>query len=200
MQLVARLRRELSLLEARQGAVVCLGEREYDDGLAIVGVGLLPDERVRESCRPLLCEELAAEMKQLSLGGLHRDPVPAARPDVELHLRRREPSRSPPLLKLARVHTRREHLVRRGGERALEAQREPAHGPFAPGIQSVPASGTLAIAAASTVSATRSSGSRLWTCDFPHARASVCVSSVRTRRKLARRRPPRTGSKRAPSV
>ena len=34
---------------------------------------------------------------------------------------------------------------------------------FDPGIQSVPASGTLAIAAASTVSATRSSGSRLCT-------------------------------------
>ena len=51
-----------------------------------------------------------------------------------------------------------------------------------PGIQSVPASGTPAIAAASTVSATRSSGSRLCTCDLPHARASVCASSVRTRR------------------
>ena len=54
--------------------------------------------------------------------------------------------------------------------------------PLTPGIQLVPASGTRAIAAASTVSATRSSGSRLWTCDLPHARASVCVSSVSTRR------------------
>ena len=51
-----------------------------------------------------------------------------------------------------------------------------------PGIQFVPASGTRAIAAASIVSATRSSGSRLWTCDLPQARASVCVSSVSTRR------------------
>ena len=51
-----------------------------------------------------------------------------------------------------------------------------------PGTQPVPASGTRAIAAASTVSATRSSGSRLWTCDLPHARASVCVSSVSVRR------------------
>ena len=54
--------------------------------------------------------------------------------------------------------------------------------PFAPGIQSVPASGTFAIAAASTVSATRSSGSRLWTWDLPQARASVCASRVSTRR------------------
>src|SRR5262245_17216191 len=54
--------------------------------------------------------------------------------------------------------------------------------PFVPGIQSVPASGTLAMAAASTVRATRSSGSRLWTWDLPQARARVCVSSVRTRR------------------
>ena len=54
--------------------------------------------------------------------------------------------------------------------------------PFRPGTQHVPASGTRAIAAASTVSATRSSGSRLWTCDLPHARASVCVSSVIVRR------------------
>src|SRR5262249_49686372 len=35
-----------------------------------------------------------------------------------------------------------------------------------PGIQWVPARGSLAIAAASTVSATMSSGSRLWTWDF----------------------------------
>src|SRR5262249_23271868 len=61
-------------------------------------------------------------------------------------------------------------------------QEERHQRPSWPGIQSVPASGTRAIAAASTVSATRSSGSRLWTCDFPHARASVCASSVRTRR------------------
>ena len=46
-----------------------------------------------------------------------------------------------------------------------------------PGIQFVPASGTFAIAAASTVSATRSSGSRLWTLDLPHARARA-VSSI----------------------
>jgi len=46
-----------------------------------------------------------------------------------------------------------------------------------PGIHEVPASGTPAIAAASIVSATRSSGSRLCTLDFPQARASV-VSSI----------------------
>src|SRR5262249_26364389 len=47
-----------------------------------------------------------------------------------------------------------------------------------PGIQSVPASGTLAIAAASMVSATRSSGSRWWTLDLPQARASAVSSMV----------------------
>ena len=46
-----------------------------------------------------------------------------------------------------------------------------------PGIQLVPARGTFAMAAASTVSAARSSGSRLWTLDFPHARARA-VSSI----------------------
>jgi hypothetical protein len=51
-----------------------------------------------------------------------------------------------------------------------------------PGIQLVPASGTRAIAAASMVRATRSSGSRLWRCDLPHARASVCASRVSVRR------------------
>src|ERR1700730_16453144 len=45
-----------------------------------------------------------------------------------------------------------------------------------PGIQSVPARGTWAMAAASTVSATRSSGSRLWTLDLPQARASAAIS------------------------
>ena len=46
----------------------------------------------------------------------------------------------------------------------------------------VPASGTCAMAAASTVSATRSSGSRLWTWLLPQARAMVCASSVITDR------------------
>ena len=54
--------------------------------------------------------------------------------------------------------------------------------PSLPGIQSVPASGTLAIAAASRVSATMSSGSRLWTWDLPQARARVCASSTIARR------------------
>lgn len=49
-----------------------------------------------------------------------------------------------------------------------------------PGIQSVPARGSLAIAAASTVRATRSSRSRLWTLDLPQARASVVNSIVST--------------------
>ena len=52
----------------------------------------------------------------------------------------------------------------------------------APGIQSVPASGTLAIAAASMVSAARSSGSRLCTSDLPQARASMVTSMVSARR------------------
>src|SRR5262249_34115364 len=51
-----------------------------------------------------------------------------------------------------------------------------------PGIQPGPASGTRAIAAASTVRATRSSGSRLCTWLLPQARAMVWVSSVSTAR------------------
>ena len=50
------------------------------------------------------------------------------------------------------------------------------------GIHEVPASGTRAIAADSTVNATRSSGSRLCRCDLPQARAMVCASSTSTRR------------------
>ena len=51
-----------------------------------------------------------------------------------------------------------------------------------PGIQLVPASGIFAMAAASMVRATRSSGSRWWTSLFPHARASVVSSIVIARR------------------
>ena len=51
-----------------------------------------------------------------------------------------------------------------------------------PGIQPVPARGTPAIAAASMVRATRSSRSRLWTSDLPHARARVVSSIVMARR------------------
>ena len=49
-----------------------------------------------------------------------------------------------------------------------------------PGIQSVPANGTPAIAAASTVNAQRSSGSRLRRSLLPQARAMVCASNVMT--------------------
>lgn len=75
-------------------------------------------------------------------------------------------------------------------DRALARRLSPAshrrgdrlYAPGRPGIQLVPASGTRAIAAASIVSATRSSGSRLCTCDLPQARASVWVSSTKVRR------------------
>ena len=63
-----------------------------------------------------------------------------------------------------------------------------------------PTSGTLAIAAASTVRATRSSASRLWTCDLPQARARVCVSRAKTDKKFANLRPAATGSSRAASA
>src|SRR5260370_18628090 len=49
-----------------------------------------------------------------------------------------------------------------------------------PGIQSVPASGTPAMAAASTVSAARSSGSRLWRCHLPQAPPQAWASIVST--------------------
>ena len=51
-----------------------------------------------------------------------------------------------------------------------------------PGIQLVPARGILAMAAASTVSAARSSGSRWCTEDLPQARVSAVTSMVRARR------------------
>jgi hypothetical protein len=54
--------------------------------------------------------------------------------------------------------------------------------PGLPGYQSVPASGTCAIAAASIVRAQRSSGSRLCRWLWPQARAMVCASSVMTLR------------------
>ena len=63
----------------------------------------------------------------------------------------------------------------------LRGHRRVAHR-WAPGIQSVPASGTLAMAAASMVSAARSSGSRLCTSDLPQARASMVTSMVSARR------------------
>ena len=48
----------------------------------------------------------------------------------------------------------------------------------------MPVSGTFAIAAASTVSAARSSGSSEWMFVFPHARAISWTSSVSVWRKL----------------
>ena len=51
-----------------------------------------------------------------------------------------------------------------------------------PGIQSVPAKGTLAMAADSTVRAARSSLSKWWTSDLPQARAMVATSIVSVER------------------
>ncbi len=62
------------------------------------------------------------------------------------------------------------------------ASLDPTYAPFRPGIHSVPASGTCAMAAASTVRATRSSGSRLCTWLLPLALAMVWHSKVSTER------------------
>ena len=70
----------------------------------------------------------------------------------------------------------------RGGAFDAAADDHHIRGTHRPGIQSVPASGTRAIAAASIVTATRSSGSRWHTCALPQARAIVCASIVSTRR------------------
>jgi len=67
--------------------------------------------------------------------------------------------------------------AQRRAEVALERAAAAYAGRDHPGIQSVPASGRRAIAAASSVSATRSSRSRWCTSDLPQARASVTVSS-----------------------
>src|ERR1700682_2673090 len=74
---------------------------------------------------------------------------------------------------------------RPGSGRALDAAADDddvCGGHRCPGIQSVPASGTRAIAAASIVTATRSSGSRCSTWALPQARAMVWASMVSTRR------------------
>ena len=63
----------------------------------------------------------------------------------------------------------------------------PAYCPVTPGIQLVPTSGMRVIAAASTVSARRSSGSRSWTLDLPQERAIIWTSRVIAVRKLATR-------------
>src|SRR5262245_42550716 len=80
-------------------------------------------------------------------------------------------------------HTTLRQCPRRGGTLDTAADDHDIRGAHhCPGIQSVPASGTLAIAAASIVTATRSSGSRWHTWDFPQARAIVWASIVSTRR------------------
>ena len=56
-----------------------------------------------------------------------------------------------------------------------------------PGIQLVPANGTPAIAADSTVKAHRSSGSKFLRSFLPQALAMVCASIVITLRKFANR-------------
>src|SRR5205085_8371377 len=101
----------------------------------------------------------------------------AAEVDVAVQLGEARPALRP------RADLAAEAEVRDLADAAVGAGEEVGHQRASwPGIQEVPASGTRAIAAASTVSATRSSGSRFCTRDLPQARARVCVSWTRVRR------------------
>ena len=71
-------------------------QRELHHGLAVVGVGVLPAERVHQPPIGVDLPELSGEEEAVALGWLHLDAVATSHPHVEVDARSREPLGAPP--------------------------------------------------------------------------------------------------------
>src|SRR6185369_10689985 len=93
-----------------------------DQGLDVVRVGVLPDERVVEPGRRLDLAELAGQVEGVAVWRLHLDPVALAGARLEAQARHDEPLRPPPTRQLPGIGEGREHLLARSRKNALRLE------------------------------------------------------------------------------
>src|SRR5688572_10413092 len=109
MQLIPGIRLERALVEGKLRVLADPLEGQGDDCLLVVGVGILPHECVYEPPGRLDLAKLAAKVERLTFRRPHGDSIAPSRAYVELHVRRGEAGRAPPLCEPLRYDARREH-------------------------------------------------------------------------------------------
>src|SRR5262245_26386157 len=122
MQLEALGGRELPLGERDLGLRAAVHQRQGYHGLAVVRVGSVVDEGVRQAGGGFDLAELAVDVEWLSLPRLHRDAELLADPRLELDGARAESPWPEPLGQHARIGHRPPDLLTRGGKRAGHVQ------------------------------------------------------------------------------
>jgi hypothetical protein len=126
VQLVSGVGLEWAVVEDEPGVFACPLEGQCDHCLLIVGIGLLPDERVDETTGGFHLLKRTGEVERFSLRRLHRDPIASSFACVELDLRRGESGGTPPLRERPGFDAGREHTLARCAEGPLQVQRPPA--------------------------------------------------------------------------
>jgi hypothetical protein len=112
VQRAARLGREWPLVDDE---LCCRAteERERHYRLLVVGIRLLPNERVDKAPRRIDLAELAAQVEDVSVRRLHSDAVPPSVADVKLKAGSGEVRRTPPLRQLLGLNASCEHALKR---------------------------------------------------------------------------------------
>lgn len=82
VEVVPRLRGKGTLVEHELRGLADDAQRNRDDRLPIVGVGILPAKRVREPVRRIDLAKLSCQVEELAFGRQHRDPISAADAEV----------------------------------------------------------------------------------------------------------------------
>src|SRR5690348_638553 len=113
---------ERALIETDVGARIHWLEGECDPRLLIVGIRFFIDEREAEAARRVDGAEGSADVEDISIRRLHRDPVVRALDGIEDELRDGESSRPPPAPKLLSVDERLEDAFLRRDEALLRVQ------------------------------------------------------------------------------
>jgi hypothetical protein len=99
-------------------------EREVDEGLDVVGIGVLPSEGVCETGRWIDHAELPGQIEAVALRRPHLDPVALPDARVELQARGAEALRPPPPRELVPIGEGLEHARSGGGKGTIHLERE----------------------------------------------------------------------------
>jgi hypothetical protein len=122
VELAARLGVEGALSNDDLSGLAEVPERQLDESLAVVGIGVLPRERVGEAAGRIDYAELAGEAERIAVGRLHLDAIALSDAGVEVETRGGEAVRPPPPRQLVRSAEGSEHNRRSGGNDALDLE------------------------------------------------------------------------------
>ena len=123
VQVLARGCGEEPLFDDHLRRIVLL-QRERDERLPIVGVGILIPKRVHQAVGRVDLTKLPGENERIAFGWLHLDPVATSDAHVEVDARSGEPFGTPPRRQQVRLDLHPEHQWPRRGQDTLHAQEQ----------------------------------------------------------------------------